>query len=111
MTKTIIVSGGFDPIHIGHLRMFQKAKALGTKLIVILNNENFLTNKKFFYAHLERKEIIEGFDCVDEVFISIDKDPTVCESINHLASREKFQFLLMESDKLILLPSQNMKYV
>ena len=101
MTKTIIVSGGFDPIHIGHLRMFQKAKALGTKLIVILNNENFLINKKgfVFMPDLERKEIIEGFDCVDEVFISIDKDPTVCESISHLASREKISIFANGGDR------------
>ena len=36
--KIVLVSGGFDPVHIGHIRMFNEAKSLGTKLIVILNN-------------------------------------------------------------------------
>ena len=101
MKKTIIVSGGFDPIHIGHLRMFQKAKALGDRLIVILNNENFLENKKgfVFMPDIERKEIIEGFDCVDEVFISIDKDSTVCDSIEYLSSKEKIAVFANGGDR------------
>ena len=57
--KVIIVSGGFDPIHIGHLRMFEEAKKLGDKLIIILNNEHFLIQKKgyFFMPDDERIEM------------------------------------------------------
>ena len=44
--KKIVVSGGFDPVHIGHLRMFQKAKNLGDHLNVILNSDEFLLEKK-----------------------------------------------------------------
>ena len=42
MEKVVVVSGGFDPIHVGHLRMFQEARKLGDYLIVVLNNDNWL---------------------------------------------------------------------
>jgi len=65
----VAVSGGFDPVHIGHVRMFNEAKKLGDKLIVILNNDNWLMKKKgyVFMPQEERKEIIESFGAVDEV--------------------------------------------
>ena len=74
--STVIISGGFDPVHIGHLRMMIEAKKLGERLIVILNNDDFLINKKgfAFMPQEERSEIIKGFECVDEVVISIDQD-------------------------------------
>ena len=99
--KTILVSGGFDPVHIGHLRMFEEAKKLGTRLIVILNNDNFLMRKKgfIFMEGEERKEIIEGFSVVDEVFISIDEDLTVCKSIKHLSDREKINIFANGGDR------------
>ncbi|SVC95413.1 uncharacterized protein METZ01_LOCUS348267, partial [marine metagenome] len=45
-TECIVVSGGFDPIHVGHLKMFKEASELAPKLIVIVNNDNFLIEKK-----------------------------------------------------------------
>ncbi len=77
--KTVVVSGGFDPIHIGHVRMFNEAKKLGDKLVVILNNDNWLLKKKgyVFMPQTERKEIIESFASVDEVVLtSHPKNPT-----------------------------------
>lgn len=70
--KIVAVSGGFDPLHIGHIRMFQEAKKLGDKLIVILNNDNWKRQKRkhVFMPDYERKEIIEALNCVDEVIIS-----------------------------------------
>ena len=68
----VAVSGGFDPIHIGHVRLIQEAKKLGDKLIVILNNDNWLKKKKvhIFMHQKERKEIIESIEGVGEVVIT-----------------------------------------
>src|ERR1700690_3727975 len=74
MKKKIVVavSGGFDPIHIGHVRMFERARALGDKLIVILNNDNWLTAKKqhVFMPDYERREILAALRVVDEVVLT-----------------------------------------
>ncbi|MEK7604090.1 MAG: adenylyltransferase/cytidyltransferase family protein [Patescibacteria group bacterium] len=87
---TVAVSGGFDPIHIGHVRMMQNAKKLGDKLVVILNNDNWLIKKKgyFFMPQEERKEIIEALGCVDEVFITRHPenpdDMSVCNALEEI---------------------------
>ena len=68
----VMVSGGFDPIHIGHVRMFNEAKKLGDELVVVVNNDNWKRQKRkhVFMPDLDRKEIIEAFSVVDKVFIS-----------------------------------------
>lgn len=86
--KTIVVavSGGFDPVHAGHIRMFNKAKKLGDKLVVILNSDRFLMKKKgyVFMNFKKRKEIIENIKSVDQVVSCIDTDQTVCKSLEKL---------------------------
>ena len=73
-----MVSGGFDPVHIGHVRMFEEAKKLGDELVVLLNNDNWLKLKKgfVFMPEHERKEIIEAFKAVDRVILSSHKKNT-----------------------------------
>jgi D-beta-D-heptose 7-phosphate kinase/D-beta-D-heptose 1-phosphate adenosyltransferase len=85
--KVVAISGGFDPIHIGHVRMFKEAKALGDELVVILNNDNWLKNKKgfSFMPEDERKEIIEAIAGVDRVVLTDhridDPDRSVCRAL------------------------------
>ncbi len=71
MSITVACSGGYDPIHIGHIRQFQEAKKLGDRLVVILNGDSFLLRKKgfVFMPQAERAEIILSIGCVDEVFL------------------------------------------
>jgi cytidyltransferase-like protein len=68
----VVVSGGFDPLHIGHIRMFERAKALGDKLVVILNNDNWLAAKKqhVFMPDHERAEVIRALRVVDDVVLT-----------------------------------------
>ena len=73
--KIAVVSGGFDPIHSGHIQYFDSAKKFGDKLIVALNSDDWLISKKekFFMPFNERKAIIENLKMVDEV-ISFEDD-------------------------------------
>lgn len=88
--RIIAVSGGFDPVHIGHVRMFAEAKALGDELVVILNNDNWLRAKKgyAFMPEQERKEIIEALRAVDRVVLTAHEprctDMSVCRELELL---------------------------
>lgn len=68
----VAVSGGFDPVHVGHARMFEEAKKMGDKLVVILNNDHWLKKKKgyAFMPEAERAELIRHIKWVDEVVIT-----------------------------------------
>jgi len=68
----VAVSGGFDPPHLGHLRLFKEAKKLGDELVVILNNDNWLKAKKgyVFLPQRERKMLIESIKWVDRVILT-----------------------------------------
>ncbi len=88
--RVVAVSGGFDPIHYGHVRMIQEARKLGDKLVVILNNDNWLKDKKghVFMHEAERKEILEAIKGVDEVILTDhvpgDRDRSVCRALRHI---------------------------
>lgn len=92
MKKQVVVavSGGFDPLHYGHVRMFQEAKKLGDRLVVILNNDHWLMRKKghVFMPQEERKEILEALRVVDDVVITDhapgDADRSVCRALEAL---------------------------
>jgi cytidyltransferase-like protein len=87
MKKLIIVSGYFNPLHIGHINYFREAKNSGDVLVVILNNDEQVKIKGSmpFMHELERLEIIKAIKYVDEVFLSVDKDGSVCESLKAVA--------------------------
>lgn len=88
--KIVMVSGGFDPVHVGHLDMLKEAKGLGDELVVILNNDNWLKLKKghAFMGEEDRKEILESFKFVDRVVITSHepstKDISVCRELELL---------------------------
>lgn len=81
--RTVVASGYFDPIHVGHIEYLEMAAKLGGKLIVIVNNDNQAALKKGtpFMTEGDRLKIVSSLKCVDEVFLSIDEDPTVCRSL------------------------------
>ncbi len=75
----VVVSGGFDPIHLGHIDMLRDASRIGDKVVVILNNDNWLTNKKGkpFMDEESRKRVVESIEFVDDVILTeheIDDD-------------------------------------
>ena len=81
--KKIAVSGYFDPIHVGHIEYINNAKKLGDLLVVIVNNNNqcALKKGKYFMDEKDRVLIVKNIKAVDEVFLSIDEDKTVCKSL------------------------------
>ena len=84
--KKVAISGYFDPIHVGHLEYINMAKKLGDKLVVIVNN-NYqceLKKGKPFMDEKDRVTIVSNLKNVDEVFLSIDKDKTVCASLEKI---------------------------
>ena len=84
--KVVAISGYFDPIHVGHLEYINMAKKLGDKLVVIVNNNYQCELKKGnpFMDEKDRVTIVSNLKNVDEVFLSIDKDKTVCASLEKI---------------------------
>lgn len=85
----VAVSGGFDPVHIGHVRMIREAKKLGDELVVILNNDHWLRDKKGcpFMPELERKEIIESIIGVDRVILTEHTPGNTDRSVCHVLEK------------------------
>lgn len=86
----VAVSGGFDPLHVGHVRYFQGAKALGDRLVVIVNNDHWIKLKKgqVFMPENERAELIQAIGCVDEVVLTEHmpdtQDMSVCDALRQV---------------------------
>ena len=84
--KTVAISGYFDPIHVGHLEYIELSKRIGDYLVVIVNNNHQckLKKGKYFMDERDRIKIVESIKGVDEVFLSIDSDKTVCKSLEKI---------------------------
>ena len=83
MKVIVLVTGGFDPLHSGHIEYFKAAKELGDELHVGLNSDEWLTNKKGrpFMPFAERAAVVENLSVVDRVISFDDKDGTACGAI------------------------------
>ena len=80
---TVAVSGYFNPLHVGHLEMMEKAKKLGGCLAVIVNNDYQVKLKGStpFMNQADRLKIVSAIRWVDQVFLSVDRDQSVCKSL------------------------------
>lgn len=82
--KKVMVSGGFDPLHLGHLLSFQAACSLGDKLVVVIDGDGFLLQKKgaIFMPLEDRVAIIKELRCVDEVVVM--GNGSIADAIRHI---------------------------
>lgn len=97
MKTLVVVSGYFNPVHRGHVRMFRHARQLGDKLLVIVNNDRQQTLKKgkVIMTEDERMEVVAAMRDVDEVVLSIDSELPVIKTLEFVAiehSAEKLIF-------------------
>ena len=84
--KIVLVTGGFDPIHSGHIAYFKAARALGDRLIVGLNSDEWLASKKgrAFMPWNERLCVINNLSMVDEVYTFDDQDGSALHFIQQV---------------------------
>ena len=94
--KAIIVSGYFNPLHKGHLELFEKARAAGDKLWVIVNSDlqRELKGSKEFMDQDERLIIVRAIGIVDKALISIDTDKTQYTTLAYLADKYSSEYEL-----------------
>jgi len=88
MKEVVLVTGGFDPLHSGHIEYFKSAKELGDELVVGINSDEWLTRKKgrAFMNFAERKAIIEALEVVDKVIDFDDSDDTASYALYKIQS-------------------------
>ena len=88
--RVVVISGFFNPLHIGHIDYISSARNLGDFLIVIVNSDDQVKIKGSvpFMSQDDRLRIIRNINGVDRSVIAIDKDESVCQTI-----REEFNRL------------------
>jgi D-beta-D-heptose 7-phosphate kinase/D-beta-D-heptose 1-phosphate adenosyltransferase len=102
-TKTVAVSGGFDPIHPGHVRMILNAASYGD-VVVILNSDEWLKNKKgyVFMSWEERAEIIRAINGVVNVVNTVDDfDGSVCNTLRNLKKDVDLDYFANGGDRIL----------
>ena len=87
MSTIALITGGFDPLHSGHLALIKSAREMSSTLAIGLNSDDWLYKKKGYVSmpHWERKEILESIEGVDKVFGFSDADGTACRAIQKVA--------------------------
>jgi len=88
MKKIIVTSGYFNPLHVGHVELMERARKLGDILVVIVNNDEQVKIKGSipFMAEQERLKIINGLKYPNEVVLSVDKDNSVSKTLEMIAN-------------------------
>jgi cytidyltransferase-like protein len=86
MKTIVVVSGGFDPVHSGHIRLIKEARLLGDQLIVGINSDKWLARKKgrAFMPWQERLCVLNNLRQVDEVYTFDDEDGTACHLLQQV---------------------------
>lgn len=86
--KVVLVTGGFDPLHSGHIEYFKAAKELGDRLIIGLNSDAWLERKKgqAFMPITERVAVVENLKMVDGVILFNDNDGSAIEAIRNVCT-------------------------
>ena len=89
MTRIVVVSGYFNPLHVGHLDYLESAKKLGDFLIVIVNNDDQVKIKGStpFMSLEDRIRIVKSLDCVSQAIPSVDEDSSVVQTLNILHTK------------------------
>ena len=83
---SVAVSGGFDPVHTGHVALFKEAAEIGSQLTVILNCDDWLQRKKgkHFMNENDRAEILQAFEVIDEVFIDYSEEKHIADALRQI---------------------------
>ena len=83
--KKVITYGTFDLLHVGHINILRRAKALGDYLVVVLSTDEFnaIKNKKAYYSYEDRKTILESIRYVDEVLPEYNWEQKIDDVVNN----------------------------
>jgi len=86
MSRVVVISGYFNPLHCGHLDYIEGAAKLGDKLVVIVNSDKQVEAKGSvqFMGEADRLRIIAALRAVDHVHLSIDKDESVTKTLEEI---------------------------
>lgn len=97
METVVIVSGYFNPLHIGHIKYIRGARELGDQVIAIVNNDKqqLLKKGKIIMEEDDRANIVAALRDVSSVVVALDSDPTVCKTIDYLAENLKEEHRLI----------------
>ena len=96
MKKIVLVTGGFDPLHKGHVSYFEAAKKLGDILIVGVNSDEWLIRKKGrpFMRHADRMSLVQSMRVVDQVIDFDDADGTAKQAIHQVRLRNPHDLII-----------------
>ena len=91
MRTIVVVSGYFNPIHVGHVRLLEAARRLGDHLIVIVNNDAQQVQKKgkIIVDESQRAEVVRALRVVDEARVAVDEDRTVRRTLEQIAQAHR----------------------